>query len=72
MVSVENLEERWHKNYEVDPKAKLDTTIKVALHFEDGSYMAYIGTEDGYEDRKVITNSRDIIELFKNFIENDF
>lgn len=72
MVPVEKLEERWHENYEVDPEAKLDTVIKVALHFEDGSYMAYIGTEDGYEDRKVITNSRDIIELFKNFIENDF
>ncbi len=72
MVPVEKLEERWHENYEVDPEAKLDTVIKVALHFEDGNYMAYIGTEDGYEDRKVIANSRDIIDLFKNFIENDF
>jgi len=72
MISIEKLEERWHKNYEVDPEAKLDTVIKVALCFKDGSYMAYIGTEDGYEDRKVITNSRDIIDLFKNFIENDF
>lgn len=72
MISIEKLEERWHKNYEVDPEAKLDTVIKVAVHFENGSYTAYIGTEDGYENRKIVTNSRDIIDLFKNFIENDF
>lgn len=72
MVSIEKLEERWHKNYEVDPEAKLDTVIKVALQFENGNYIAYIGTEDGYEDRKVITNSNDIVNLFKNFIENTF
>lgn len=34
--------------------------------------MAYIGTEDGYEDRRAITDSKDIVELFKQFIENDF
>lgn len=71
-MKVEELEKRWHEHYEVDPDAKLDSVIKVALHYEEGRYMAYIGTEDGYEDRRAITDSKDVVELFKQFIENDF
>lgn len=71
-MNIEQLKKRWHENYDVDPEAKLDTELRVHLYEEDDGVIAYIGTENGWEDKKVVTDTKDIIELFKQFIEHDF
>ena len=71
-MKIEELKDRWHKNYEVDPNGDLDVELRIGLTEENGQVLAYVGTADGYEDRKAVKDTRDIVEFFKQYLENDF
>lgn len=71
-MKIEELKDRWHKNYAVDPDSDLEVELRIGLIEENGQVLAYVGTADGYEDRKVVKDTRDIVEFFKQYLENDF
>ena len=72
MITMEQLRDRYRKNYEVDPETDLDVELRVYLREEGGKFIAYYGTTDGYEDKRTVTSLDDIVEGFKNFMTNDF
>lgn len=71
-MTVEQLKDKWHQNYSVEPDAELDINFRLSLIEKDGTVIAYIGTEDGYENKRRVANTNDIVELVKSYLENDF
>ena len=63
----------WKKDYAEDPNANFGINFKLSLSDkENGSVIAYFGTEYGYEDRKLIQNTDDIIKLIRNYFDKNF
>ena len=71
-MTINQLKDKWHKNYEVDPNTDLEIELRIGLTESNGIVTAYVGTDDGYEDKKIVTNTKEIIELFAQYLENDF
>ena len=71
-MTVEQLKDKWHQNYLVEPDAELGINFRLSLIEKDGTVIAYIGTEDGYESKRRVANTNDIVELVKSYLENDF
>lgn len=71
-MTTDQLKEKWRQNYEIEPDSDLGVNFRLSLIEEDGTVIAYIGTEDGYESKRRVTNTSDIAELVKSYLENDF
>ena len=71
-LTMDQLKANWKKHYEHEPNAEMDAVIKIGIQENHGSYTAYFGTEDGYEEKRTVSNVKDIVDGINYFLSNTF
>lgn len=71
-MTIEQLQEKWYQNYNVDSNTEFDVNIKLNIMKKDDKTIAYIGTDDAYIAKQSVTNTADIAEFVKYYLEHEF